>query len=107
MPERLVIMCDVSYKPLEVWAENWNRPVSTIKSWIYAGTCPAKKIGGQWMISQMELLNWTPPEEETRVESEPVPNVKSKGRRNVRAAKDGQAVSARESGGREKARWPV
>lgn len=102
MAERIVILCDVGYKPLDYWSKEWGRPVSTIKSWIKAGTCPAKPIGGVWMISQMELLNWEPP---SVVQS--APDGKGKGRRDVRDQKVGRAHSVRGDDEQEAVRWPL
>lgn len=104
MTERLVIFADVAYRPLEYWAELWSVPATTIKTWLQKGLCPGKKIGGRWMISQMELLNWEPPAEpdESRQGRET-----SEGGRVVPNPKKRRVDSARPDVGRDPSVWPV
>ena len=98
---RLVITADLGYKPIEHWSESWGISVSTIKSWIAANTCPAKKIGGRWMISQLELLNWEDPEVVQ------CPSGESERGGNLRAEKKRRSVPARAGTEREKTAWPL
>jgi len=51
-----LIQINADPMPLTYWAERWVLPVTTIKTWIANGTCPGRKIGGQWMISALDLF---------------------------------------------------
>jgi len=54
------VQIDAAPRPVAYWAELWGRTPGTVIRWIQEGTCPARKIGGVYMISVLDLLNWEP-----------------------------------------------
>lgn len=96
---------DADFYPLSYWAEKWDKSETTIREWIRDGRCPGKKIGGQWMISTLLILDWSPPgEDPTGAKTD---EGKGKGRRNVRDPKAGRVGEARSQDQGPEDRWAI
>jgi len=67
-PPPVVVQIDAAPRPLSYWAELWECHPRTLQRWIKAGLCPCINIGGQQMISSLQLLNWELPVESEHVD---------------------------------------